>query len=795
MKINWICWTALSFVLGVTTSGWSQDTPLHLTFSGNSEAENQITIQGAGFDTYPRGTITYGPIPADNAFPNATDGRGAVISCAPGQGLMIFTPVVQSQGAVMIRCSVRAGGPQGSIVMATIDQGANTFVATNTPNNGAYFLNQYKRLALLSLPAAGGIQSLIQIVNPSKTDSLTVYLDNFEIWPLDPHRYYSAEFMDGDEEDPELVSADLSAQPTPTPIVPTATPTKANAASPTPTPMPFQGFLSVTGTITNSDTGAPVEGAAVYIDGYPDSRAESFYGGMYIMFALLFNAKPPFTFVVEKDGFQRYEKVLTEENLAASLTLDVALTPTGSPTPVPGSTPTPKPTPTPFIWLPTPTNTPASNGAATGLRLTACYPYGGSPYGGINVFVDLIDAQGRIVNPGTEGGDAPLTATVSVTGSAGFSLGTLDRKQVTEVLINNPFGANVTLYDQLAESVIVSATAANLRPAAPVSVEFFQTGLIQGKLRVWDGEKYIEPSVAFTLDVDTYNAETDHYFPAYFFYNKRDGTYNVGGLAPGTYSIRFNPKENLQIPIQGDPLGETLEWKCFDNVVVEARKITTLDVDLGPRKPGGRIDGTLVRSDGKPVRSSTVNLFPANYIIGQPPTYCDAKYFSETIYNATADPDFVAKFEFKNVPPGTYVILASDIDYDLQAQEAIFFHNGSGDAVNVSMGQTTEVVVTLDPGGAITPLSPVNYDRVNGTPLFTWSVKGDAAWPNLRINVWDRCGQTVWNQIVNGTQVPYGGSALSNQNLYLWYVLPDFANAIYGGFMAYTAGAPYFLVE
>ena len=132
----------------------------------------------------------------------------------------------------MIRCSVRTDGPQGSIVMATIDSGANTFIATNTPNNGAYFLNQYKRLALLSLPAAGGIQSLIQIVNPSKTDSLTVYLDNFEIWPLDPHRYYSAEFMDGDEEDPELVSADLSAQPTPTPLVPTATPTKANAASP-----------------------------------------------------------------------------------------------------------------------------------------------------------------------------------------------------------------------------------------------------------------------------------------------------------------------------------------------------------------------------------------------------------------------------------------------------------------------------------------------------------------------------------------------------------------------------------
>ncbi|HOL96188.1 MAG TPA: carboxypeptidase-like regulatory domain-containing protein [bacterium] len=809
MKTRWWGWMFFFFTLNSISSSGSEDNPVRLTFSGNSEEENQISILGAGFDSFPRGTLTFGPIPTENAFPGATDGRGAVISCAPGQGLMIFTPVVESAGALFVRCSVRADGPQGAIALATIDQGANTFVATNTPNNGAYFHNQYKRLALLSLPAAGGIQSLIQIVNPSATETLTVYLDNFEIWPLDPQRYYSAEFMDGDEDDPQEISTGLLIDPratatpereaaTPTPTLETAptnspisTPTVRNTATPTPTLLPFQGFLSITGKITNSDNGSAVEGAAIYIDGFPDSRSESFFGGIYVIFAILYNTTPPYTLVVEKDGFQRYEKRLTAENLAASLTLDVALTPIGSSTPVPGSTPTPTPT---IILFPTSTRTPTPSGSAVGLRLTACYPYGGAPVSrGIQVIVDLIDADGQIVNPGTEGGDAPQTVTVSVNGSANFTGGDIQNIQSTDVRIDNPLGGNVTIYNRQTEKVTVTAEAPHLQPAAPIQVEFIDTGLITGKLRVWDGEAYIDPSVAFNLDIDAYNANTTHYFSPLFFY--RNGQYTIGGLAPGTYSIRFNPQENLLIPIQGDPPGESLEWKCFNNVVVRAREITTLDVDLGPRKPGGRIEGILVRSDGKPVRSGVIHLFSTDYILGQPLGNCDSKYFQRIITNTSADPNFEAKFEFPNIPSGTYTILAMETEYDIQVRELFYFHNGYGETVHVTVGQTAEVVVELDRGGTITPLSPLNFARLNSPPVFEWAIHGNNLWANLRLSVLDRCGQQVWSQGVNGSPVRYNGPALSHQTMYFWYVYPDFPNALYSGAVSYTAGTPYFLVK
>lgn len=778
----------VAFVLIVHLEAVSQDEPVRYEFSGNTLEENSITIQGAGFDSYPRGTVSFGEIPSslrDRLFPKATDGRGMIIDCAPGQGVMVFTQPVQSQGALLIQCSIHATSPNHSIILATIDLGPNTFVASNTANNGAYPLNQYRRLALLSIPSTDTIQPLIQVLNTGETDPLTVYIDNFEIFALSNDRFYSGNFLNGDEQDAALVSiSNEIPQPTPTlPQAPSPTPappTPTNQPTPSPT-LGFFGFMLVTGTITNSADGTGIVGAKIYLDGFPETQSESFFGGGYILSANLFNTNPPYTLVVEAEGFHRYEKVFTAENLSGSVFLNIAL--------VPDQNAPPTATPTSFAVFPTPTATSVPSGSAVGLRLTACYPYGGSRNPrGVNVFVDLIDAQGRIVNPGVEGGDANRTVTVSVTGSAGFSDNPQNRSK--DVFVNNPFGGTVTIFDQTSETVTVSATSPNLNAAEPITVQFIPTGGISGQLRVWDGEKYINPSIAFTLDVDVLSVDSDYTFSPTFVYNGRDGRYQVFGLAAGTYSLRFNPKENLDIPIQGDPLGENLAWVCANNVVVNANQLTPLDIDLGPREPGARIAGTVVRADGKPIRTATLYLVSLEY----PNLACNSRFYTETFYNIIGDPVLEANFEFLNVPPGTYRLYAFDIDYDNQLAKTIYLHNEINETITVSAGGNEDVVVVLDQGTTITPVAPVDFARTSITPLFEWELSGNDL-TDLRLSIIDRCGEMLYTQPVSGTQTRYRNTNLSNQTWYTWNVLPnDFPNFFVGLFTP-TKGVPFFLVD
>jgi formylglycine-generating enzyme required for sulfatase activity len=69
-------------------------------------------------------------------------------------------------------------------------------------NNPGYFQGQYKRLSVFAVPPAGGLQPLLQVVNTSETETLTAYLDNFDIIVLDKFNYYYGEFLNGDETDP-----------------------------------------------------------------------------------------------------------------------------------------------------------------------------------------------------------------------------------------------------------------------------------------------------------------------------------------------------------------------------------------------------------------------------------------------------------------------------------------------------------------------------------------------------------------------------------------------------------------
>ncbi|MBN2326416.1 MAG: SUMF1/EgtB/PvdO family nonheme iron enzyme [Candidatus Omnitrophica bacterium] len=216
----------LQFILIISilflSAAWasSQEEPILYDFSGSTVEENGIDIQGPGFNSMPQADVTFGDIPVDNSFEGATDGRGVIIQAQPGEGAMIFAARILKSQSALIRCSIRTDSSFASVYLASIDQGANLFVSTITPMNGVFFENRYRRLSDFFVPPSEtGFQPLIQILNTSETEPLTVYIDNFEIYLLQKGQFYNEEFLSGGEEDPDVIMMPPSgpAFPTPTP--------------------------------------------------------------------------------------------------------------------------------------------------------------------------------------------------------------------------------------------------------------------------------------------------------------------------------------------------------------------------------------------------------------------------------------------------------------------------------------------------------------------------------------------------------------------------------------------------
>ena len=119
---------------------------------------------------------------------------------------MLLGPSVPCAGSALVRCTVRTNASHVSVIIATVDQGPNIYVATNTPYVSSMFVNQYKRLSVFCLPGKNPFQPAIQVLNTSTSEPLIVTLDNMEIIPINPERYYSGKYLDGDEDDPAITS-------------------------------------------------------------------------------------------------------------------------------------------------------------------------------------------------------------------------------------------------------------------------------------------------------------------------------------------------------------------------------------------------------------------------------------------------------------------------------------------------------------------------------------------------------------------------------------------------------------
>lgn len=183
-------------------SGVSVDNYIRLDFSGKTEVENSVSLQGAGFGQYPQASVSFSYLPTDNAFDGATDGLGTIIEAEPGEGVMIFGPSLTNNESAMIRCNLRTEGANASVTIAAIGMEPDRFISTNTTTNPGYFQGQYKRLSTFATPPSGGFQPVIQIINTSETEPLIAYLDNFDVVVLNSFYYYYGEFLNGDETDP-----------------------------------------------------------------------------------------------------------------------------------------------------------------------------------------------------------------------------------------------------------------------------------------------------------------------------------------------------------------------------------------------------------------------------------------------------------------------------------------------------------------------------------------------------------------------------------------------------------------
>jgi formylglycine-generating enzyme required for sulfatase activity len=213
------------FSLVVSSMVWGNNPLVKIGFNGDTDEENKVIVIGAGFGSYPEATVSYGDIPTDNGFEGATDGRGMIMHAEPGEGVMVFTQNISTPNCALIRASIRASAPHMTLYLASVDQGESTYVSTLTPNNPASFVGKYNRIANFFVPPSTGLQALLQIINTSETEELTVYIDNFEVLEM------GDDLINLSIED--LVVLENHPEPTVTPIS-TNTPEPTATATPTP---------------------------------------------------------------------------------------------------------------------------------------------------------------------------------------------------------------------------------------------------------------------------------------------------------------------------------------------------------------------------------------------------------------------------------------------------------------------------------------------------------------------------------------------------------------------------------
>ena len=156
-------------------------------FSGATFEESGLTAIPGGFSTSNlAGEIEIGDIPIETGSP-ATDGRGALLRCDPGEVAMLLANAVQvGNRPVIITMAVHATSPEGQVALAALEGTLDGSINALIPADTSHLTNGYKRISILYEPIkADTINIVLQLFTPTTASGpVSVYIDNVRVIPL-----------------------------------------------------------------------------------------------------------------------------------------------------------------------------------------------------------------------------------------------------------------------------------------------------------------------------------------------------------------------------------------------------------------------------------------------------------------------------------------------------------------------------------------------------------------------------------------------------------------------------------
>ncbi|MGC9329752.1 MAG: hypothetical protein ACP5I1_19110, partial [Candidatus Hinthialibacter sp.] len=155
-------------------------------FSFNEEA-----LSEAGFEVFPangmnRSEVFLGPIPVDELGREWSDGRGLQFLLEPGEGSIIFGPIIETDSSpVLIRVSVRVDKAGASLFAGAFDADYSGSLGLNQLLEGDFMVDQYVRFRSLYRPQTGRLVPFYQAAhNGQMGETISVFIDNMEVIPI-----------------------------------------------------------------------------------------------------------------------------------------------------------------------------------------------------------------------------------------------------------------------------------------------------------------------------------------------------------------------------------------------------------------------------------------------------------------------------------------------------------------------------------------------------------------------------------------------------------------------------------
>ncbi len=171
---------------------------------------NEDNVSAAGW-VHQKGGFTQGTPPGEvtldffpeNQVPSSDDGKGLVIEVYSGEVSLLYTASpIDTQGyPVLLRMTFSADAPDAGVWLGTLKgsmadgQGVDGSLALVNSLNTTPFVDQEERFAAIYHPVNTNlITPIIQVAGLGE-DAATVYVDKFEVFLLQPDRFYSGDLF------------------------------------------------------------------------------------------------------------------------------------------------------------------------------------------------------------------------------------------------------------------------------------------------------------------------------------------------------------------------------------------------------------------------------------------------------------------------------------------------------------------------------------------------------------------------------------------------------------------------